>query len=126
MEPSSGDSGTPATVPAAPAFDEGAAPPAPAAMAAPPGDVRFDVTPQDAEIQADGFYAGIVDDFNGSVEMPVIVDHGQREPADPLEVGVGRSVGGFPYGHEDHLSGPNQSAFHFPASYSRCVRTCRT
>ena len=31
--------------------------------------VRFDVTPKDAEIYADGFYVGIVDDFNGSQRL---------------------------------------------------------
>jgi hypothetical protein len=31
----------------------------------PPGDVRFEVSPKDAQVYADGFYVGIVDDFNG-------------------------------------------------------------
>jgi hypothetical protein len=55
--------------PPAPAFEEGAVAPAPGDINAPPGDVRFEVTPQDAAIYADGFYAGIVDDFNGSQHL---------------------------------------------------------
>jgi len=67
MEPSqSGDVDTPPAGSFAPAFEEGAAlPPADA----PPGDVKFDVTPKEAAIYADGFYVGIVDDFNGSQHM---------------------------------------------------------
>jgi hypothetical protein len=53
-----------------PGFEEGAAPP-PFDIAGPPGDVKFDVTPKDAEIYLDGFYAGIVNDFNGSQHLRV-------------------------------------------------------
>lgn len=31
----------------------------------PPGDLRLEVTPKDAQVYVDGFYAGIVDDFGG-------------------------------------------------------------
>jgi hypothetical protein len=68
MEPASEtDSAAPFAI--APGFEEGAVPPAPADINAPPGDVRFDVTPKDAAIYADGFYVGIVDDFNGSQHL---------------------------------------------------------
>jgi hypothetical protein len=67
MEPSTGETAPPVSVPIAPAFEEGALPPA--AVDLPPGDVKFDVSPKDAEIYADGFYAGIVDDFNGSQHL---------------------------------------------------------
>lgn len=33
-----------------------------------PGTVRFDVTPKDAEVYADGYYAGLVDDFSGNAQ----------------------------------------------------------
>jgi hypothetical protein len=52
----------------APGFEEGAFPP-PADISALPGDVRFDVSPKDAAVYADGFYVGIVDDFNGSQHL---------------------------------------------------------
>ncbi len=52
-----------------PGFEEGAATPAPLDGDIPPGHLRFDVTPKDAAIYADGFYAGIVDDFNGSQHL---------------------------------------------------------
>ena len=53
---------------------EPAAPPAPVDEAAGdqeqflqvPGYVRFDVKPKDAEVYADGYYAGLVDDFDGT------------------------------------------------------------
>jgi PEGA domain-containing protein len=60
MEPATGVETT-----VAPGFDEGAVPPVSAEAYAPPGDVRLDVTPKDAAVYADGYYAGIVDDFNG-------------------------------------------------------------
>src|SRR6185369_4208993 len=47
MEPSAGDAEPQVTVPVAPAFEEGAAPPT---VAQPPGDVKFDVSPKDAEV----------------------------------------------------------------------------
>ena len=75
MEPSSVETGVTAAAHGAPGFDEGAFPPAPAEIAAPPGEVRFDVTPKDAEIYADGFYAGIVDDFNGSQRLQLAPGH---------------------------------------------------
>ena len=31
----------------------------------PLGDLRLDVTPKDAQVYVDGYYVGIVDDFNG-------------------------------------------------------------
>ena len=31
----------------------------------PPGDLRLDVKPKDAQVYIDGYYVGIVDDFNG-------------------------------------------------------------
>jgi hypothetical protein len=55
--------------PSAPGFEEGAAIPAPPDSDVPPGQVRFDVSPKDAAIYADGFYAGIVEDFNGSQHL---------------------------------------------------------
>jgi hypothetical protein len=64
MEPAS-ETDSAAPFAGAPGFEEGAVPPSPADLNAPPGDVRFDVTPKDAAVYADGFYAGIVDDFNG-------------------------------------------------------------
>jgi len=69
MEPSHGDEVS--SAPPSAGFEEGAAPPAPANGNAPPGDVKFDVAPDDAAIYADGFYAGIVDDFNGSQHLPL-------------------------------------------------------
>ena len=50
----------------APAFEEGAFPPV---VQGASGELRFDVTPKETEIYADGFYVGIVDDFNGSQHM---------------------------------------------------------
>jgi hypothetical protein len=69
MQPSGDVAGTPAPVPFAPGFEEGASLPSPRDVAGPPGEVRFDVTPKNAEIYADGFYAGLVDDFNGSQRL---------------------------------------------------------
>jgi hypothetical protein len=66
MEPSGADAEPRVTVPIAPAFEEGATPPT---VDLPTGDVRFDVSPKNVEIYADGFYAGIVDDFNGSQHL---------------------------------------------------------
>lgn len=64
MEPATdGDVSTTTAPPAG--FVEGAAP----SIDAPPGDVTFDVTPKDAAIYADGFYVGIVDDFNGAQRL---------------------------------------------------------
>jgi hypothetical protein len=64
MEPASGGEDHIAP-PLTPGFEEGALPPSPADISATPGDVRFDVTPKDAAIYSDGFYAGIVNDFSG-------------------------------------------------------------
>jgi len=50
----------------APALEEGAFLPV---LNGPSGALRFDVTVKDAAIYADGFYVGIVDDFNGSQRM---------------------------------------------------------
>ncbi len=49
-----------------PAFDEGVFLPAVERRS---GELRFDVSQKDAEIYADGFYLGTVDDFNGSQHM---------------------------------------------------------
>jgi hypothetical protein len=68
MEPASEADSAVAFV-GAPGFEEGAVPPSPADINAPPGDVRFDVTPKHAAVYADGFYVGIVDDFNGSQHL---------------------------------------------------------
>jgi hypothetical protein len=74
MEPASeGDSAV--AFAGAPGFEEGAVPPSPADINAPPGDVRFDVTPKDAAIYADGFYVGIVDDFNGAQHLLLAPGH---------------------------------------------------
>lgn len=62
-----GDRDVPA--PAAPGFEEGAALPSPFDVAAAPGEVRFDVTPRDAAIYADGFYAGLVSDFDDTQHL---------------------------------------------------------
>jgi hypothetical protein len=68
LEPASeADGAAPFAV--APGFEEGAIPPSTADVNAPPGDVRFDVTPKDATVYADGFYVGIVDDFDGSQHL---------------------------------------------------------
>ena len=39
--------------------------PASDVLLGPPGDLRLDVTPKDAQVYVDGYYVGIVDDFNG-------------------------------------------------------------
>jgi hypothetical protein len=75
MEPAS-DTDSAAAFAVAPGFEEGAVPPSPADINASPGDVRFDVTPKDAAIYADGFYVGIVDDFNGS--QPLLLAPGRH------------------------------------------------
>jgi hypothetical protein len=64
MEPATG-----LEIAVAPGFDEGAVPPVSAEAYVPPGDVRLDVTPKDAAVYADGYYAGIVDDFNGAQHL---------------------------------------------------------
>src|SRR6185436_3428357 len=66
MEPSTVGDETVAVQPVAPAFEEGAVLPP---VDAPQGDLKFDVTPKEAAIYADGFYVGIVDDFDGSQHM---------------------------------------------------------
>jgi len=66
MEPSQKEGDAVAVRPLFPAFEEGAVLPP---VDAPPGDLKFDVTPKEAAIYADGFYVGIVDDFNGSQHM---------------------------------------------------------
>ena len=71
MEPAP-DTDSAAAFAVAPGFEEGASPPSPGDINAPPGDVRFDVTPKDAAIYADGFYVGIVDDFNGSQPLLLV------------------------------------------------------
>jgi hypothetical protein len=37
-----------------------------------PGNLRFDVKPKEAEVYADGYYAGIADDFTGSLQLLVL------------------------------------------------------
>jgi hypothetical protein len=37
-----------------------------------PGTVRLDVTPKNAEVYADGYYAGIVDDFRGNAQHLIL------------------------------------------------------
>ena len=69
MEPSGVESGAPAPLPVEPGFEEGAAPPLPEDLAEPPGSLRVDVTPKDAAVLVDGFYAGIADDFSGSQRL---------------------------------------------------------
>jgi hypothetical protein len=69
MQPSAAGGEAPATAPAAPGFDEGAAPPSVDALS---GDVRFDVTPSDAAVYTDGYYAGIVSDFSGRAQHLVL------------------------------------------------------
>jgi hypothetical protein len=90
MEPSS-ENESAGLPPVSPGFDEGAAPP-PADINAPPGEVRFDVMPKDAGIYADGFYAGIVSDFNGSQHLMLAAGrHHLRlefEGYDPIDVEV--------------------------------------
>jgi len=44
----------------------------------PDASVRLDVTPQDAEVYVDGYYAGIVDDFDGVLQR-LRVEPGQHE-----------------------------------------------
>jgi hypothetical protein len=68
MQPEPADAPVAVTLPPPPGFEEGAAPP-PLAEDAGVGDVTFDVTPDDAEIYVDNFYAGLVDDFNGSQHL---------------------------------------------------------
>ena len=60
----------------APSFEEGAFLPATDGAS---GDVRLDVKPKDAEVYADGFYVGTVDDFNGSQHL--ILTQGQHHLA---------------------------------------------
>ena len=38
----------------------------PIALSGPRGDVRLQVTPKQAEVYVDGFYAGVVDNFDGA------------------------------------------------------------
>ena len=44
----------------------------------PDASVHFDVTPQDADVYVDGYYAGIVDDFDGMFQR-LRVEPGQHE-----------------------------------------------
>lgn len=44
----------------------------------PDASVRLDVTPRDAEVYVDGYYAGIVDDFDGMLQR-LRVEPGQHE-----------------------------------------------
>ena len=37
-----------------------------------PGSMRFDVTPKNAEVYADGYYAGLVDDFDGAAQRLIL------------------------------------------------------
>jgi hypothetical protein len=37
-----------------------------------PGDIRFDIEPADAEVYADGYYAGLADDFSGGAQRLVL------------------------------------------------------
>jgi hypothetical protein len=46
--------------------------------AQPDASVRLDVTPHDAEVYVDGYYAGIVDDFDGMLQR-LRVEPGQHE-----------------------------------------------
>ncbi len=71
MEPARADSPVPpsAAPPLAPGFEEGAALPAPPDLDAPPGQVKLAVTPNSGEVYVDGFYAGVVDDFDGSQHL---------------------------------------------------------
>lgn len=57
-------------VPLAPGYEEGAELPP---MDAPPGDVKLDVSPKDASVFADGFYVGLVDDFNGGQHLRLTI-----------------------------------------------------
>ncbi len=70
MAPAGAESPAPAPgPPSEPGFEEGAAPPLPESLMQPPGSIRFDVTPKDAAVYVDGFYAGIADDFSGSQRL---------------------------------------------------------
>jgi len=42
--------------------------------------VRLDVSPRDAEVYVDGYYAGVVDDFDGILQR-LRVEPGQADPA---------------------------------------------
>jgi len=66
LSPSRGDDESADQEAIAPALEEGAFLPS---TDAPSGDLRFDVKPKDAAIYADGFYVGLVNDFNGSQHM---------------------------------------------------------
>lgn len=67
MEQSSdGEESRASAVPFAPGYEEGAVLPP---VDEPSGDVKLDVSPDDAAIYADGFYVGIVDDFNGGQHL---------------------------------------------------------
>ncbi len=76
MEPATAEPGGAPAAPLPPAFEEGAALPAPP-EGGPSGDMKFDVSPANAEIYVDGFYSGIVDDFNGSrhLQLPAGAHH---------------------------------------------------
>ena len=64
-----------------------------AAPPGPPGEVRFDVTPKDAEVYADGYYAGLADDFSGRSQH-LVLDPGphhivvQADGYEPVEFDV--------------------------------------
>src|SRR5581483_7308778 len=60
---------------------------------APPGDLRFDVTPKDAQVYVDGYYVGIVDDFEGRrqrLSLPPGTHHVvlQESGYEPIEADV--------------------------------------
>jgi hypothetical protein len=71
----------------APAFEEGAALP-PTTKAS--GDVRLDVKPKDADVYADGFYVGTVEDFSGSQHLMLTLGQHhlsmQHDGYEPLDV----------------------------------------
>ena len=48
-------------------------------FARPEADVRVLVTPKEAEVYVDGYYAGIVDDFNGVFQRLHVVPPGEHE-----------------------------------------------
>ena len=66
MRPTRGADDTPDVDTTARSFNDGAIH---SGTDGPAGALRFDVTVKDAAIYADGFYVGIVDDFNGSQHM---------------------------------------------------------
>ncbi|HUK34517.1 MAG TPA: PEGA domain-containing protein [Vicinamibacterales bacterium] len=62
-------SASPGAVEETPAPTQAIAPSSGAPLPEPPGDLHLEVTPKDAQVYVDGYYVGIVDDFNGHNQL---------------------------------------------------------